>query len=229
MSISTKELSISPFKKFANTSFWVLVVFLAIAIGLYPLTFLEVNHNEGLLSNKTPELLANTFWNVAFYTHISLGGFSLLIGWSLFLKKFRAKKLHLHRLIGKIYVIAVLLSSVTGLVAAYYATGGVFAKLGFAGMSIAWFVCTYIPYKAIRNKNIQKHERWMIRSYAVTFTGVTFRLWMPFLLIAFQLDFLEAYPIAAWASWIANLVVAQWLIRKRFGKSLKKVKQCAFS
>jgi uncharacterized membrane protein len=229
MSISTKELSISPFKKFANTSFWVLVVFLAIAIGLYPLTFLEVNHNEGLLSNKTPELLANTFWNVAFYTHISLGGFSLLIGWSLFLKKFRAKKLHLHRLIGKIYVIAVLLSSVTGLVAAYYATGGVFAKLGFVGMSIAWFVCTYIPYKAIRNKNIQKHERWMIRSYAVTFTGVTFRLWMPFLLIAFQLDFLEAYPIAAWASWIANLVVAQWLIRKRFGKSLKKVKQCAFS
>jgi uncharacterized membrane protein len=218
MSITAKKTIVSPFKKFANNSIWVLVVFLAIAIGLYPLTFLEVNHNLGLLSNKTPELLANTFWNVAFYTHISLGGFSLLIGWSLFLKKFRAKKLHLHRLIGKIYVVAVLLSSITGLYIAYHATGGIFAKFGFAGMSISWFTCTYIAYKAIRNKKIQLHERWMIRSYSVTFTGVTFRLWMPFLIIAFQLEFLEAYPIDAWISWIANLFVAQLIIRNRFGK-----------
>jgi hypothetical protein len=116
-----------------------------------------------------------------------------------------------------------LLSSISGLYVAYHATGGIFAKLGFAGMAIAWFVCTYIPYKAIRNKNIQKHERWMIRSYAVTFTGVTFRLWMPLLIIAFELNFLEAYPIAAWASWIANLVFAQWLIHKRFGQKRLKI------
>ncbi len=223
MYIATIKPRVLAFKKFANTSFWVLIVLLAIAIGLYPLTFLEVNHNEGLLATKTPELLANSFWSVAFYTHISLGGFSLLIGWSLFLKKLRAKKLHIHRLIGKIYIIAVLLSSVTGLYVAYYATGGIFAKLGFTGMSVVWFTCTYIAYKAIRNKKIQLHERWMIRSYAVTFTGVTFRLWMPFLIIVFQLDFLEAYPIAAWASWMANLVVAQWLIHKRFGKKNVKV------
>jgi hypothetical protein len=58
----------------------------------------------------------------------------------------------------------------------------------------------------------------MIRSYAVTFTGVTFRLWMPFLSIVFQLEFLEAYPIDAWVSWIANLFVAQLIIRNRFEK-----------
>jgi len=219
MSIATKKPRVFSIKKITNTSFWVLVVLLAIAIGLYPLTFLEVNHNEGLLAQKTPELLANPFWSIAFYTHISLGGFSLLIGWLLFLKKFRTKKLHLHRLIGKVYIIAVLLSSITGLFVAYYATGGIIAKTGFSGMSIAWFACTYMAYKAIRNKDILKHERWMIRSYAVTFTGVTFRLWMPFLIIAFQLDFLEAYPINAWVSWIANLFVAQWLIRKRFGRT----------
>ena len=222
MSIATKKTT-SSIKKFGNASFWALIILLAIAIGLYPLTFLNVNHNEGLLAQKTPELLANTFWSIAFYTHISLGGFSLLIGWSLFLKKFRIKKLALHRLIGKLYVIAVLLSSITGFIAAYYATGGRIAKTGFTGMSIAWFICTYIAYKAVRNKNIQKHERWMIRSYAITFTGVTFRLWMPFLVIAFQLDFLEAYPIDAWVSWIANLLVAQWLIRKRFELSTKNI------
>ena len=218
MSITTKKPSNLSLKKIVNILFWILIIIHAVAIGLYPLTFLDVNHNEGLLATKTPELLANTLWTIAFYTHISLGGFSLLIGWSLFLKKFRAKKLHLHRLIGKIYIIAVLLSSISGLYIAYHATGGWIAKTGFAGMSIAWFLCTYVAYKAIRNKDIQKHERWMIRSYAVTFTGVTFRLWMPFLIIVCQLEFLEAYPIDAWISWIANLVVAQWLIRKRFSK-----------
>jgi len=220
--IATKKTNTFSFKKFTNTSFWVLVVFLAITIGLYPLIFIDAEFinadpNDGLLGYKTKELLADPIWSTAFYTHISLGGFSLLIGWSLFLKKFRTKKLHLHRLIGKIYVIAVLLSSITGLYIAYHATGGIYAKLGFAGMSISWFTCTYIAYKAIRNKKIQLHERWMIRSYAVTFTGVTFRLWMPFLVIALQLEFLEAYPIDAWVSWIANLFVAQLIIRKRFG------------
>jgi len=223
MSIVSKKPPVITIKKFTNTSFWVLVVLLAIAIGLYPLSFLEVNHNEGLLATKSAALLANPFWNIAFYTHISLGGFALLIGWSLFLKRFRTKKLHLHRRIGKIYIIAVALSSLTGLYIAYHATGGWPAKTGFAGMSIVWFVCTYMAYKAIRNKKIQQHERWMIRSYAVTFTGVTFRLWMPFLIIAFQLDFLEAYPINAWISWMANLVVAQWLIRKRFGRTSKNL------
>ena len=222
MSIATKKTNTFSLKKFTNTSLWVLVVLLAIAIGLYPLIFIGADENEGLLGFKTKELLADPIWSTAFYTHISLGGFSLLIGWSLFLKKFRVKKLHLHRLIGKLYVIAVLLSSITGLYIAYHATGGWIAKTGFAGMSIAWFTCTYIAYKAIRKKNIQKHERWMIRSYAVTFTGVTFRLWMPFLVTAFQLDFLEAYPINSWISWLANLVVAQWIISNRFRK--KKIK-----
>ena len=216
--ITTKKTNTFAFKKFTNTSFWVLVVILAIAIGLYPLRFIDANPNEGLLGFKTKELLANPIWSAAFYIHISLGGFALLIGWPLFLKKFRTKKLHLHRLIGKVYVVTVLLSSISGLYIAYHATGGTFAKLGFAGMSISWFVCTYIAYKAIRNKKIQLHERWMIRSYAVTFTGVTFRLWMPFLIIAFQLEFLEAYPINSWISWIANLFVAQLIIKNRFGK-----------
>lgn len=218
MSIKIEKSTLPLLNKIAKNSFWFLVIVLAIVIGFYPLIFIDANHNEGLLSFKTAELLANPIWNITFYTHISLGGLSLLIGWSLFLKKFRAKKIHLHRLIGKIYLVSVLLSSISGLYIAYHATGGWVAKTGFAGMSISWFVCTYLAYKAIRNKNIQKHERWMIRSYAVTFTGVTFRLWMPLLVIVFKLDFLEAYPIGAWISWAANLVVAEIIIYYQLGK-----------
>lgn len=209
------------FLKYSKKSPWALIVISAIAIGLYPLTFINANPNEGLLSFKSNELLANSLWNLSFYTHISLGGLALLIGWLLFLKKLRAKHLHLHRLIGKIYIISILLSSLSGYYIAYHATGGIYAVYGFSGMSTAWLLTTIIAYKAIRVGDIKKHERWMIRSYAVTFTGVTFRLWMPFLIIAFQMDFLEAYPISAWISWMTNLLVAELILRKQYRKKKK--------
>jgi len=190
------------FLKYSKKSTWTLIVISAIAIGLYPLTFINANPNEGLLSFKSNELLTNSLWNLSFYTHISLAGLALLIGWLLFLKKLRAKHLHLHRLIGKIYIISILLSSLAGYYIAYHATGGIYAVYGFSGMSTAWLLTTIIAYKAIRVGDFKKHERWMIRSYAVTFTGVTFRLWLPFLIITFQMDFLEAYPISSWISWM---------------------------
>jgi uncharacterized membrane protein len=221
--VSTKETSSikAQFFKYSKKSTWILIVILAIVIGFYPLTFINANPNEGLLSFKSNELLTSPLWNLAFYTHISLGGFALLIGWPLFLKKLRAKRLHLHRLIGKIYIISVLLSSLSGYYIAYHATGGIYAVFGFSGMSTAWLLTTVIAYKAIRERDFKKHERWMIRSYAVTFTGVTFRLWMPFLIIAFQMDFLEAYPINSWISWMVNLLVAELILIKQFKKKKK--------
>ena len=220
---STKKTSSikTQFFKYSKKSMWILIVILAIVIGLYPLTFINANPNVGLLSSKSNELLNNPLWNLSFYTHISLAGIALLIGWLLFLKKLRAKHLHLHRLIGKVYIISVLLSSLAGYYIAYHATGGIYAVYGFSGMSTAWLLTTIIAYKAIRAGDIKKHERWMIRSYAVTFTGVTFRLWMPFLIITFQMEFLEAYPISAWISWMANLLVAELIIRRQFRKKKK--------
>ena len=220
---STKKTSSikTQFFKYSKKSTWILIVILAIIIGLYPLTFINANPNIGLLSSKSNELLNSPLWNLSFYTHISLAGIALLIGWLLFLKKLRAEYLHLHRLIGKIYIISVLLSSLAGYYIAYHATGGIYAVYGFSGMSTAWLLTTIIAYKAIRAGDIKKHERWMIRSYAVTFTGVTFRLWLPFLKFACQMDFLEAYPISSWVSWMANLVVAELIIRRQFRKKEK--------
>ena len=197
---------------------WIIIIVLAIVIGLYPLSFIGADTNIGLLGHKSKELLANTIWNIAFYIHISLGGFSLLIGWLLFLKKFRKKNINWHRTIGKVYIISVLLSAIAGYFIAYHATGGIVAKFGFAGMSTSWLITTFAAYAFIRKKEIEKHQKWMIRSYAVTFVGVTFRLWMPFLIIAFNMEFLEAYPISSWLSWIANLIVAEIIIRSSISK-----------
>ena len=194
---------------------WILFVTLAVLIGIYPLSYLLFDMSNGLLGSKSKELLSNPIWNFEFYTHIYLGGIALLIGWTQFVKQLRMKKIDLHRTIGKIYILSVLLSGIAGLYISFYATGGIVAKFGFGTMASIWLFTTIMAYTSIKNKAIEKHQRWMIRSYALTFAAVTLRLWMPILQSIFHLEFIEAYRIIAWLCWVPNLIFAQFLIRRR--------------
>ncbi len=192
---------------------WIIFAFLAIGVGLYPIIYLLINARFGLLSSKPDELLQNQLWNIAFYQHIFLGGVALLSGWSQFNERFRNRNLAIHRALGKIYVIVCLLSGSAGLYLAFYATGGWVAGLGFGGLAVSWLVTTSMAYYSIRNKEIVKHQQWMIRSYALTFAAVTLRVYLPLSQIA-QIDFIDAYRVIAWVCWVPNLLVAEWMIKR---------------
>ncbi len=192
---------------------WILLVALAIVIGLYPSIYFLVDREFGLLSSKSAELLANTFWNIAFYTHIILGGIALLIGWTQFSPKMRIRNLALHKQIGKIYMISVLLSSITGIYIGFFATGGLVCSLGFIGLGITWFYTTLKAYLYVKNKQIEQHQKMMIYSYAACFAAVTLRIWLPLLTMIYG-DFIKAYIIVAWLCWIPNLIVASLLTRR---------------
>lgn len=168
--------------------------------------------SEGLLGGKPPELFQNHLWHLLFYVHIGLGGVALLTGWSQFSPKLRKKRLTLHRNLGKIYVISVLLSGIAGLYIAFYATGGIISILGFASLAILWLFTTFNAYTSIQKKQIILHQQWMIRSYALTFAAVTLRLWIPLFIGGFGLSFINTYLIVAWLSWIPNLLFAEWWI-----------------
>ncbi|HEU4791931.1 MAG TPA: DUF2306 domain-containing protein [Flavobacterium sp.] len=192
---------------------WILFVALAIVIGLYPSIYFLVDRKFGLLSSKSTELLTNTFWNIGFYTHIILGGIALLIGWSQFSSKIRIRNLNLHKQVGKIYLISVILSSIAGIYIGLFATGGLIASLGFIGLGITWFYTTLRSYLHIKNKQVEQHQKMMIYSYAACFAAVTLRIWLPLLTLVYG-DFVKAYIVVAWLCWIPNLIVAS-LITKR--------------
>ena len=194
---------------------YILLAISAIAIGLYPVIYFLVDRTFGLLASKTPELLSDTLWNGMFYTHIVLGGVALLVGWIQFSEKIRRDRMNLHRSIGKVYIITVLLSAVSGFYIGYYATGGWIAKIGFMAMALTWFFTTLIGFTSIKNKNIIKHQKMMVYSYAVCFAAVTLRIWLP-ILSGLLGSFLPAYKIVAWLCWIPNLFVAQYIINRQF-------------
>jgi uncharacterized membrane protein len=196
-----------------NRILWVLVAILAVIIGLYPITYFFVDKNFGLLSTKSIDLLSNVVWNVGFYTHIILGGLALLIGWLQFSDQLRKKNLNFHRIIGKIYIISVLLSAIAAFGIAFFATGGRVPSLGFICLSLIWFYTTMTAYLSIRIGQVVRHQNMMIYSYAATFAAVTLRIWLP-LLIAIFGDFVTAYLIVAWLCWVPNLIVAYWIVGK---------------
>ena len=104
--------------------------------------------------------------------HTLAGTFALLIGPINFSSRIRERHLQLHRVLGRIYVISVFVGSFTGIALAA-------GRPGLPGTSMqaaAWMVCTTAAFITARNRQITEHRQWMARSYAVTFTFVSSRV-----------------------------------------------------
>ncbi|SDQ50191.1 DUF2306 domain-containing protein [Flagellimonas zhangzhouensis] len=201
-------------KTVRNKVAWIAFALLAIGIGLYPLSYLFAEEDFGLLLSKSDALLTNQIWNLAFYGHISLGGLALLMGWSQFSKKLRAKRLNLHRNLGKIYVVSVLISGLCGVYLGFFATGGIIPSIGFISLGVIWLFTTLRAYVAVKKKDLSLHQGMMVYSYAACFAAVTLRIWLPLLSILFG-EFLIAYKIVAWLCWVPNIIFAHLWVRKK--------------
>ncbi len=165
------------------------------------------------------DIVHNMVWRAAFYIHITGGMLSIALGPFQFIRQLRERYLPLHRVIGKIYAIAILLiGAPTGLYMAFYANGGPGASLGFIMMSVLWFYTTWMGIRTVLNKQIIQHRQWMIRSYAITFSAVSLRLWVPCLSLIVKMDPLQVIIVTAWISWLFNLIAAEYIIKLKFNQ-----------
>lgn len=193
--------------------FFPLIILGALLIGFYPLTYLFVSDEFGLLASKSSDLLASRLWRTGFYTHIFLGGAALLVGWPQFLPRLRRSRPRFHRQLGRVYVYAVLFSALAGIGIGLRATGGWIPASGFISLGIFWFTTTLLAFLHARRGRYLAHQKMMILSYAACFAAVTLRIWLPLLTAAFG-DFLAAYRVVAWLCWVPNVGVGIFLMRK---------------
>jgi uncharacterized membrane protein len=190
---------------------WWLVATLAGVVAVYALGHLVLGDRIFV------DVLADSFqarpWGI--YPHAFFGMVAIAIGPLQFLPSSPVRRRGLHRGLGKVYVAAALLTGVTGIYMAAYAHGGAVAMAGFAGMSIAILGTTWKAWTTVRSRSFPAHRRWMVRSYAVLFSAVTLRLWLPLLVLAHGGAFTPAYLWAAWLAWVPNLAWAEWYVRRR--------------
>ena len=149
------------------------------------------------------------FNNIILLAHILTALPALLIGPWQFLPSFRRRWIVLHRIMGKVYVLTILCSSVLGFGLASANRMGYVARAGFMTLAVFWFFTTWRAYVTIRRVDIGAHRRWMLRSYALTLATVTVR----FMHAPFGLSHEVWYPIMTWVCWVPNLLVAEFYIQ----------------
>ena len=177
--------------------------------------YFSFNDHVGFLQFKQ-EYLHIGIWKAAFYVHVFSAIIALFAGFTQFSPNVLKKHKKLHRTIGKIYAVDILLVNFpAGMIIAVYANGLLPTKMAFVILDILWVAFTYIAVMAARQKKFKIHREFMIRSYALTFSAVTLRLWKIILSHNFHFDPLTVYMMDAWLGFVPNLLFAEWLIRNK--------------
>lgn len=198
---------------------WFIAIFLALCLAGIALSYFDFDLTKHFLGSKQ-EMVGNVIWLGAFYLHLLFGATVTLIAIPLFFSKLIPFKAKLHKQLGKIYIGSILfVSGPTGLYLAFFAEGGQFATIGFILMSMAWMIPTYIAFQRIIKGDVQGHYNWMIRSYCMTLSGVTLRIFTPIGSLYLGLDYDTSFILSAFIPWIFNLLIGELLVvlnKKRF-------------
>lgn len=119
----------------------------------------------------TPEAMGKYFelrW--VLIAHITAGGGALITGIVQFWPKLRNYSWKIHRLIGFVYLMAILVSSICALILAFTTAYKVNWANAFTLQVWAsvWISATFIAYYAAVQRRFQLHREWMTRSYIIT-------------------------------------------------------------
>lgn len=194
---------------------WVVMTVLAVFVALYAGLVL-------VLPGFGPPFLHQVRLTrpLALSAHLGGGLVAMALGpWQLS-SRLRARALNGHRWMGRVYVIAVAVGGLGGLVLATGSQGGLVTHLGFGMLAVLWLAATGMAWIRIRARDQAAHRRWMIRSFALTLAAVTLRVYLP-LSAGLGIPFEEAYQAISWFCWVPNLVVAEWIILRRRAPELQ--------
>jgi len=189
-----------------------LAIVLLIAAGfvyLYVFPY-YLHYNEAAFNSSAANHWQMRGWLLL---HISSGMLALLIGPWQFSRRLRQRYLQLHRVSGRVYVIAVLFGCAAAFRLAIGTTFGKAWGLGLAGLAFAWATTTLMAYYAVRQRQISIHKEWMVRSYVVTFAFVTFRVLNDFPPMMNWLPEAERSNTYIWVCWAIPLLITEVILQ----------------
>jgi Predicted membrane protein (DUF2306) len=197
-----------------------ILVYLVLCAGTFLMLRIITEHftlepDIGFLKVKQ-EYIQNKVWRTAFYIHVFTGILTLLAGFTQFSPYILKEHKGLHRFMGRLYVFNILfINFPAGMLMAFYANGHLPTRIAFIILDSLWFWFTLKAFLEIKKGNVKVHKDFMIRSYALTFSAITLRTWKVILSGLFVIPPVTLYMIDAWIGFVPNLLVAEWLIRRK--------------
>ena len=207
--------------KYSKYILWLAYVYFSYLLLLITLQYIPYHTDVAFLRIKQEVIILNHY-KFAFFTHVYTSIFLMLLGALQFSNYIQKKYIKLHRISGRLYVgILLLLSGPSGLVMSYYANGGLLAQVSFLLLSTFWILFTFLSFYFILKKQIIKHQKFAIRSFALTLSAISLRLFKYLFVFFFEPLPMDAYRIAAWSGWTFNLLVAEIIIYYKFSRISK--------
>lgn len=187
-------------------------IFLTYLLLLISIQYIPLNYDVAFLRIKQDEI-QNDYYKIAFFTHVYTSIFLMLFGGFQFFIKPNIKKYTFHRISGKIYVFILLfLSGPSGLIMSYHANGNWVSKSSFLLLSSLWVFFTAKMWIDARKKDFISHRNFAIRSFALTLSAISLRLFKYLIVFIFHTPPMDTYKIVAWLGWTFNLLIAELII-----------------
>ena len=194
--------SSAPWRRLARRAAFVALCLLSAPVAVVSYRYLVPSLHRTVQQGVVTNPYARPF----LYIHIAGAATALLLGPLQFMQPLRRRYLRLHRLTGRVYVLCCLVGGVTALPIAVRSSG-------FFAMALVWLLSTCIAWRLAVQGRISEHERWMVRSFAATFTAVTFRVLIVATPPVTGCSFVTAYGYSTWASWMLDLLAVELWMR----------------
>ncbi|MEI7487376.1 MAG: DUF2306 domain-containing protein [Chryseobacterium sp.] len=179
------------------------------------LEYIPLKVEASFLMIKQTEVTDRPEYLWFFYTHVYTSIFVLLSGFLAILRKdFGLKNFHINS--GKVYIFLLLIfSAPSGIYMGFFANGDIFSKISFVILGSLWWFTTFKAYQFARQQQFKQHKQWMWRSFALTLSAVTLRMWKVIIVYLFHPNPMDVYEIIAWMGWVPNILLIEYLITKK--------------
>lgn len=177
---------------------WVLLILVLAPVVLYYIWMRGFAY-----LNFSREVYTDYFWYRApwLLVHIVFGLIATLTGPIQFIPVVRSKYPVLHRSVGKIYLVSILISTLASFYLVSTAQLGLVYNVGLLMLGIVWLGSAVMAYVSIRNKNVRMHKEWMIKTYVLTLAFVNFRFVEDTMALMNISTFIDRKVLMAWACW----------------------------
>ncbi|MFZ4785703.1 MAG: DUF2306 domain-containing protein [Flavobacteriales bacterium] len=194
---------------------YAILVFFAALMLQITMQYVPVSRDAAFLGIKATAV-SYSYYLPVFYIHVYTSMFALLGGMFQFSPLLRREFPQWHRSAGKMYIVVILLlSGPSGFIMSIHANGGWSSQIAFILLSVLWWWFTYKAYVSVRRRDFEAHRRFMIRSYALTLSAISLRLFKMWMTEIWHPNPMDAYKTVAWLGWTLNLLVAECIIRFR--------------
>lgn len=159
------------------------------------------------------EITGNLFAFPWLSIHAAAASTALLVAPLQFIARLRKRFPRIHRITGRLYVVACVIGGLTGLPLAWGATAGPIATAGFGILAILWLWTTLVAWRLAVDGRFAEHRRWMIRSIALTAAGIMLRIYLG-IMLTLPVEFYEGYRVIAFLCWVPNILLAELYLRR---------------